>query len=370
VGWWVGKFSSRRENFVPLCSAPLPVEEIPHFSLRCFFEKKKKPKKNISEMEDSKLESYYEDMKSRAPKGRRGGLGSSKGPKSKGAGDGASEAGGVYSQFVRAGESGHKTFGDDDAGGDNDDSDDADAADGIAAAVEVATPAKKDDKKKKSKSSSKKSSKSSKKSSSKSESSKKKAGKSDKKKRKRSPSPSSSSESSSSSSDSDSDSSASAKKSSAKKASKTTVVTKEKREPLTTSAPVAVKAYPMRLLPGSDLVGTLTDFCDHHGVAAGYIGCGAGSFSRVTLRLAEEEVRSHDANFELVSIGGTVAKGCHHIHVSVADRNGKTFGGHAFPGCTVRTTVELMLFVPDCAMSREKDEETGYDELVIGKAKK
>ena len=52
--------------------------------------------------------------------------------------------------------------------------------------------------------------------------------------------------------------------------------------------------------------------------------------------------------------------------MSVADAGGHVLGGHAAYGCTVRTTVELLLaLLPDHGFTREPDAATGYDELVV-----
>ena len=56
----------------------------------------------------------------------------------------------------------------------------------------------------------------------------------------------------------------------------------------------------------------------------------------------------------------------HRAHESqaVADAQGRVWGGHAAPGCVVRTTAEVLLaLLPEWRFSREHDEATGYAEL-------
>jgi predicted DNA-binding protein with PD1-like motif len=55
-----------------------------------------------------------------------------------------------------------------------------------------------------------------------------------------------------------------------------------------------------------------------------------------------------------------------HLHLSVADAQGRVTGGHAAYGCIVRTTAELlMLPLPGWDFAREIDLRTGWAELVI-----
>jgi predicted DNA-binding protein with PD1-like motif len=53
-------------------------------------------------------------------------------------------------------------------------------------------------------------------------------------------------------------------------------------------------------------------------------------------------------------------------HLAVADQQGHTVGGHLAEGCTVRTTVEVVVAADDrLVFGREHDPATGYDELVV-----
>ena len=70
--------------------------------------------------------------------------------------------------------------------------------------------------------------------------------------------------------------------------------------------------------------------------------------------------------FEIVSLTGTVSRhGCH-LHMALADHQGNVVGGHVLEGCEVFTTAEIV--IGECVnhvFSREHDEETGFDELVV-----
>ena len=70
--------------------------------------------------------------------------------------------------------------------------------------------------------------------------------------------------------------------------------------------------------------------------------------------------------FEIVSLTSTVSRhGCH-LHMALADHQGNVVGGHVLEGCEVFTTAEIV--IGECVnhvFSREHDEETGFDELVV-----
>lgn len=72
--------------------------------------------------------------------------------------------------------------------------------------------------------------------------------------------------------------------------------------------------------------------------------------------------------FEIVSLMGTLSEDDVHLHLSVSDEEGKTIGGHLKNGCIVNTTAEIcILALDDYKFTREFDENTSYDELVVNK---
>jgi hypothetical protein len=71
-------------------------------------------------------------------------------------------------------------------------------------------------------------------------------------------------------------------------------------------------------------------------------------------------------DLELLGLSGTIAAKGVHLHLSVADARGRVIGGHAAPGCIVRTTAEVLLaLLPDWDFRREPEAGTGWAELVI-----
>ena len=125
--------------------------------------------------------------------------------------------------------------------------------------------------------------------------------------------------------------------------------------------------YTFRLSPGQDLFDSIQAFVMKKHVTAGCILSGVGSLSFATLRLADRiENSEFQGPFEIVSITGTVSVHGSHLHISIADGEGKTLGGHFESGCTIYTTAEIVLAVfPDAIYKREFAEDSGYDELAV-----
>jgi uncharacterized protein len=94
---------------------------------------------------------------------------------------------------------------------------------------------------------------------------------------------------------------------------------------------------------------------------------GIGSLKRARLRLAAAtEPDLIAADLEILTLAGTIGGNGSHLHMSVADAQGRVLGGHLAYGCVVRTTAEvLLLLLPEWSFTREPDATTGFDELVI-----
>jgi predicted DNA-binding protein with PD1-like motif len=94
-----------------------------------------------------------------------------------------------------------------------------------------------------------------------------------------------------------------------------------------------------------------------------------GSLNHANLRLANaEQSQIFPGKLEIVSLTGTLSPDGVHLHISVSDNTGRTFGGHLLHGSPIYTTAEIVLVeLPEIAFSRETDAETSYRELVIRK---
>ncbi|QGZ42972.1 PPC domain-containing DNA-binding protein [Pseudoduganella flava] len=124
-------------------------------------------------------------------------------------------------------------------------------------------------------------------------------------------------------------------------------------------------ALPLRLNPGDDLRAAIEQVA--HGHDAVYVLQGIGSLSGAMLRFAgRPHADAITGDLEILTLAGTVSPDGAHLHMSVADAQGRVVGGHVAPGCRVRTTAELLLAVlPGHAFGRAHDAATGYPELTI-----
>lgn len=124
-----------------------------------------------------------------------------------------------------------------------------------------------------------------------------------------------------------------------------------------------------RLQPGTDPVAGLRLAFEASGAAAAAIVTCAGSLTRAVLRHANRaEATVYQGHFEILALTGTIDPKGQHLHLTIADGEGRAFGGHLLPGSEVFTTAEIvMLLLPDLAFSREHCPLSGYSELVVGR---
>jgi len=128
-----------------------------------------------------------------------------------------------------------------------------------------------------------------------------------------------------------------------------------------------MQALPLRLSPGADVRAAIVAALAGQGGRAAFVLQGIGSLSVAQLRYAGQPACTElRGDLEILTLAGTVAPDGAHLHMSVADADGRVHGGHVGPGCIVRTTAELLLaLLPDHAFAREHDPATGYPELTI-----
>jgi predicted DNA-binding protein with PD1-like motif len=125
--------------------------------------------------------------------------------------------------------------------------------------------------------------------------------------------------------------------------------------------------WPVRLLPGDELRAALQAVVAARGLSAAFVLAGIGSLRPARVRLAGADTPLQlEGDLELLSLSGTIAANGVHLHLSVADAEGRVIGGHAAAGCIVRTTAEVLLApLPGWDFAREPDARTGWSELVI-----
>ena len=128
-----------------------------------------------------------------------------------------------------------------------------------------------------------------------------------------------------------------------------------------------MKTLPLRLSPGDDLRAALEAALAATGAEAAFVVSGIGSLREARIRFAGRDALHQVAgDLEILTLAGTLGAGGAHLHASLADADGRVFGGHVAPGCIVRTTAEVLLAVlDDVAFTREPDAATGYAELAI-----
>jgi len=132
-----------------------------------------------------------------------------------------------------------------------------------------------------------------------------------------------------------------------------------------------MQTMPLRIPPGKDLRRALEDATAAHGCAAAFVASGIGSLRGARLRLAAATcAHALDEDLEILTLAGTISGNGSHLHISVADAQGRVSGGHVSYGCIVRTTAEvLLLLLPEWSFSREPDSATGFAELVVRPAR-
>ena len=128
-----------------------------------------------------------------------------------------------------------------------------------------------------------------------------------------------------------------------------------------------MESLPLRLTPNADLRRTIQGVLLERDVNAAFVTGGIGSLSQARLWFAgRDEPEALDCNLEILTLAGSISPDGAHLHMSIADGNGRVIGGHVAYDCIVRTTVEvLIVLLPAWSFSREPDPGTGYRELVI-----
>jgi predicted DNA-binding protein with PD1-like motif len=131
-----------------------------------------------------------------------------------------------------------------------------------------------------------------------------------------------------------------------------------------------MKTLALRFPPGTDLRSALEAALAQHGAQAGYVIQGIGSLCAARIRFAgRDQLAELSGDLELLTLAGSLSPDGVHLHLTVSDAAGKVTGGHAGPGCIVRTTAEIVVALLDeFRFARQLDPATGYPELTISQA--
>lgn len=117
-----------------------------------------------------------------------------------------------------------------------------------------------------------------------------------------------------------------------------------------------------------DLVQEVRKFADENHLQAASVVSAVGSLSQANIRYADRSDGTLlKGVFEVIYFGGTIDAKKQHLHISIADENGKMVGGHLMKsGSVTRTTMEIVLMeLNDVVYTREKCPLSTYNELVV-----
>lgn len=128
-----------------------------------------------------------------------------------------------------------------------------------------------------------------------------------------------------------------------------------------------MKIFAVRLKPNEDLKQSLKNFALQEKLKAGFILTAIGSLQQATIRFANQNISTVFVDkFEILSLNGTIATTGVHLHIAIADQQGKTIGGHLDNGCIIYTTAEIVIgSSEEHTFLRTLDKQTGYQELEI-----
>jgi predicted DNA-binding protein with PD1-like motif len=129
----------------------------------------------------------------------------------------------------------------------------------------------------------------------------------------------------------------------------------------------------LRLDKGEDLLEGIQAALREHQLRDGMVISGIATVSHCRLHQVQgtdypavDKILELDGPLEVMNISGISADGALHLHATVADQNGRAYGGHVEPGCTVLYLAEIaVLEAPDAKMTRERSEH-GIFQLVGG----
>ena len=124
-----------------------------------------------------------------------------------------------------------------------------------------------------------------------------------------------------------------------------------------------------RLLPHQDLKKSILEFAKANNIKAASVVTCVGSLEQTNLRFAnQKEGMERKGYHEILSLSGTLSDTSVHLHLTVANSEGTTTGGHLLDGNLIYTTAELVIMeLTDIEFVREIDPTYGHHELKIKK---
>lgn len=127
------------------------------------------------------------------------------------------------------------------------------------------------------------------------------------------------------------------------------------------------KVHLFRLPRGADLIEDLTAYCHDQGITHGVIN-GLGVTSQTMLGYFDRTTKGYreflfEEDVEITNLTGNVSlkegRPMVHAHMTIADQDGRAFGGHVLPGCTVFVFEAMIFELTGDGPQRAADEESG-----------
>jgi predicted DNA-binding protein with PD1-like motif len=128
-----------------------------------------------------------------------------------------------------------------------------------------------------------------------------------------------------------------------------------------------IKVHFIKMEKGEDILETLLKYCKEVDFQSGAL-YGLGAVEKASLGFYDLNTKTYltnDYNFnaEILNCTGNIAKNKEtseyvvHVHMTIGDAEGKTFGGHLLPGNPISVTGEFTLFEINTTLNRELDDE-------------
>lgn len=125
-----------------------------------------------------------------------------------------------------------------------------------------------------------------------------------------------------------------------------------------------MKQITKRLKPNQEIRIELEKLVKENDIKAGVLLSVVGGTIKCSLRMPDgKTVKTWDEPMEIVSGTGTLSQDGLHIHLSLSNMAGDTFGGHLKEGIVKQTTEIVILVFDDIIYKRRPCDVTGYDEL-------
>ena len=122
-----------------------------------------------------------------------------------------------------------------------------------------------------------------------------------------------------------------------------------------------------KLKHGSDLLEELTSVCEHNGIHLGRVEA-IGAVKKARLCFYNQQERKYDffkieENLEITALIGNISmrdgEPMVHAHITLADAQGRTYGGHLAPGTVVFACEFSIDVYKGPRLLRAYDDETG-----------